>query len=192
LVGLDEDTGVKLVVKKIYLMHTAFEPVEGGKDIHIPHSKLSSDCIQNWSRLAQKTKGGDPISVVLRFDPRMQPPSDIDMKDIQSKVEVIQLLVNDHVLKHPSHFYESPELSLVPIKDEDLFESGIQVEFRVKRKVRQIILRLIHLVAKLRRTLGISIKATKNSETNYCSMSVVYCGIMGSMGSYPKKASLLL
>jgi hypothetical protein len=185
-VGLDEDKDVKLVVTQINLMHTSFEPVEGGKDIHIPNSKLSSDCIQNWSRLSQKLKRGDPISVVLRLDPKMRLPSDTDMKVFQARVDEY---VRDH---NPSHFYESLQLALVPIKDEDLFESGLQVEFTVKRKVRQIILRPIHLVAKHRRTLGISIKATKNSEMNYCSSSVVYCGIVGSMGSYPKKASLPL
>jgi len=188
-VVLDEDKDVKLVVKKIYLMHTSFEPVEGGKDIHIPHSKLSSDCIQNLSRLAQKLNGGEPISVVLRFDPKWKQRSDHKMEGI---LEDIKKEVDRHVLEHPSHFYESPNLTLMPVKDEDLFSSGIEVEFKVKRKVRQIIFHTIHLIAKLRRTLGISMKRTKNSEMIYCSTSVVYCGVKGSVGSFPKKASLLL
>lgn len=143
LVVLDEDKDVKLVVKKIYLMHTSFEPVEGGKDIHIPHSKLSSDCIQNLSRLAQKLKGGDPISVILRFDPKLErlivddPKSERrDDDKIEAALEGIQKDVDTYVLhlKNPNHFYESPTLNLISVKDEDLFSSGIEVEFKVKRK----------------------------------------------------------
>lgn len=126
LVVLEEQKNRKLVVSEIYLMHTSFEPVERGKDIHIPHSKLSGDCIENLSRLASAVLS--PISVLLHLDPTKNPPTGDDMSDFQGHVDT-------HVQHHPSRFYETPTLTLVPIKDEDLVENGIQVEFKVKRKI---------------------------------------------------------
>jgi len=178
-----EQNDLKLVVKQIYLMHTSFEPVGRGKDIHIPHSKLSSDCIENWSRLAQADHS--PFSVVLHLDPKSTLPSLHDMWELQADV-------TKYVQVHPSRFYKSPQLSLVPIEEEDLMESGINVEFKTKRKVCHVILRPIHLLAKLRRSLRNSITTIKISEIKYCVTFVVDCRRRNSHSSHSKKASLLL
>jgi hypothetical protein len=141
---LSEENDLKLVVENIYLMHTSFQPVEGGKDIHIPHSKLNSDCIENWSRLAQVEKAnkrskpqGDqsrskedrsPISVVIHLDPQKMLPRFHHMLDLKK-------YITKYCRDHPSRYYFTPILTIVPIKDEDLIESGIKVEFPLKRKV---------------------------------------------------------
>jgi hypothetical protein len=178
-----EQKDLKLVVTQIYLMHTSFEPVEKGKDIHIPHSKLSSDYIENWSRLAQADPS--PVSVVLHLDPKSTLPNLQEMWELQADV-------TKYVQDHPSRFYKSPELTRVPIKEEDLMESGINVEFKTKRKVCHVILRPIHLLAKLRRSLGNSITTIKISEIKYCVTFVVDCRRRNSHSSHSKKASLLL
>jgi hypothetical protein len=138
-----EQKDLKLVVEEIYLMHTSFQPVERGKDIHIPHSKLSSDCIENWTRLAQadkwsrcapagqwsKPKGDQsPISVVIHLDPQKKLPLRQDMWDLKGDI-------TKYCRARPSRYYFTPTLTRVPIKDKDLIESGIKVEFPLKRKV---------------------------------------------------------
>jgi hypothetical protein len=189
LVVLSEEKDLTLIVREIYLMHTSFEPVDGGKDIHIPHSKLSSDCIENWSRLAQSygapNPKGDPspISVVLHLDPQKKLPNHQDIWELQEDI-------NEFVQDPPSRFYKTPTLTCVPIKEEDLMESGIKVEFRLKRKVHLIIFHPIHPVTKLRRFLGDFIRIIKFSEIKYCITSVNDCCKGGSRPTYPKKASL--
>lgn len=40
----------QLIVQDIYLTYTTFRSVENGVVIHIPHSEVRKECIENWSR----------------------------------------------------------------------------------------------------------------------------------------------
>jgi hypothetical protein len=128
LVVLEGEKDHKLVVRDIYLMHSTFEPVGGGKEIHIPHCKLATECIENLSRRPQSL-----WPVVLQLDKK--PPSDI-LKELNKEVTATFQLPDYQARR----FYDIQELTLVPIKEEESVEKGILVEFRVKRVVRPIII----------------------------------------------------
>jgi small-conductance mechanosensitive channel len=52
----------QLIVQDIYLTYTTFRRVENGVVIHIPHSEVRKECIENWSR-TKELKEKYPLDV---------------------------------------------------------------------------------------------------------------------------------
>jgi hypothetical protein len=193
LVILEDEKDLKLVATEIYLMHTTFQPVGGGKEYHIPHTKLSKECIENLCR------PDSHISVVLHLKFK-EIPHNIEnirrkiqkglkrkLKKEVSKIEDSETEDSEtedsepedfkHYQKHQTlKLYKMPRVTLAPVKEEDFVEGGIQVEFKVKPQVHPLILFRINVEAKLPRLLGFlehSIRTLKNSDMKYCIMSAV-------------------
>jgi small-conductance mechanosensitive channel len=195
LVILEDDKDLKLVATEIYLMHTTFQPVGGGREYHIPQTKLSKECIENLCR------PNSHISVVLhhKFD-QIQQNFGEDIKLIQKKlehdleIEVSKIedpkpeaskkeasetvFFKDYQTHQTLRLYEPPKVIHVSVKEEDFVEVGVQVDFQVRSQVRPLILCRIHIVAKLPRLLGYlghSIRTLKDSEMKQYIMSAVDC-----------------
>ena len=195
LVILEDEKDLKLVATEIYLMHTTFEPAGGGREYHIPHTKLSKECIQNFCR------PDSHIWVVLhlKFDKALHKIEE-SMKEIEKRVgkihedlkkkletEVSKIedsmtgasekeAFKDYRKRQTLRLYEMPEVTHVPVKEEDFVEVGVRVEFKVKSQVCPLILYRINIEAKLPRLLGFlgrSIRTMKDSEMTYYILSAV-------------------
>jgi small-conductance mechanosensitive channel len=183
LVILEDEKDLKLVATEIYLMHTTFQPVGGGKEYHIPHTKLSKECIENLCR------PDSHISVVLHLKFK-EIPQNIEKMKMKRKIqkrlkrklkkEVSKIQDSEtedsetddsetddsetedsepnafkHYQKHQTlRLYKMPRVTLAAVKEEDFVEGGIQVEFKVKPQVHPLILFRINVEAKLPRLLG--------------------------------------
>jgi hypothetical protein len=148
-------------------MHTTFERVDNERVVHIPHSKIGKECIENLSRTRMFSH-----NVVLPLEPKNAPP---DISELQGKLA--KYCLENKALLAALLFHEMPKVSL---KDEDVGEKGkkskssIQIEFRMKRRVRPIIFCPIYLVAKLLRFLGPYTNKIRNSEIVYRVKCVYY------------------
>jgi small-conductance mechanosensitive channel len=173
LVILEDEKDLKLVATEIYLMHTTFQPVGGGREYHIPHTKLSKECIANFC------KPDSHISVVLhlkfdkipqKIEERIKEIEDCKKKihgdlerDLETEVSKIEdskteaskneasktEAFKDYQKRQTLRLYEMPEVTHVPVKEEDFVEEGVQVEFKVKSQVRPLILYRIVFISKL-------------------------------------------
>lgn len=152
LVILEDEKNLKLVVKEISLMHTTFQPVEGGKQYHVPHTKLSKECIENFCR------PDSHISVALQLKFKNLPPNiekfvhniqsglkvelDKEVRKIEDlETEASKTSAFEDYEKHQIlRLYDMPKVTLAQFKDEEFVEGGIHVEFTVKSQVRPLIL----------------------------------------------------
>lgn len=191
LVILEEEKDAKLVVTEISLMHTTFQPVGSGKEYHIPHTKLSKECIENLCRpdshisvmlplkfntITQNIKDGIGCiqkQLILELETEV-------LKVMESRTEASKEKASEAFKDYQKHqtlrLYKMPVVTHVPVKEGDFVEGGVQVDFQVKAQVCPLILYRIHIEAKLLRLLGFlghSIRTLKDSAVKYCIMSAI-------------------
>jgi len=119
---------MELIVKKVHLTHTIFQCANSGKIIHIPHSKLGEDYIENLSRTSRYFVRS-VIEMGCMIDEEEMTAFNHHVKDhLQSE--------EDSILR----YHHMPVFSRVPIKPEDVEAMGIQVVFRRNQWVCTIII----------------------------------------------------
>jgi small-conductance mechanosensitive channel len=193
LVILEEEKDAKLVVTEISLMHTTFQPVGSGKEYHIPHTKLSKECIENicrpdshisvmlplkFDKITQKIKEGvEHIQKHLIIELETEVLKVMESRTEASKREASETAAFEDYQKHQTlRLYKMPVVTYVPVKEGDFVEGGVLVDFQVKYQVRPLILYRIHIEAQLLRLLGFlghSIRTLMDSEMRCCIMSAV-------------------
>ena len=125
--GKEKD--LKLVVSEIRLLKTTFTCADSGKTVHIPHTEICTGYIENLSR----TSTYFVKSIVLHLEDKLV-KCDNEAID-KFKKEKLQDLWRSDEKRDIFRYHELPDISVVPIKSEDLEEKGIRVDFKRKEWV---------------------------------------------------------
>jgi hypothetical protein len=125
--GKEKD--LKLIVDEIRLLKTAFTCADTGKTVHIPHTEICTGYIENLSR----TSTYFVKSIVLHSEDKVDKCHKEAIRKFQQE-ELRDLWRNDGK-REIFRYHQLPEISVVPIKSEDLEEKGIRVDFKRKEWV---------------------------------------------------------
>jgi len=155
--GKEKD--LKLIVSEVRLLKTTFTCAESGKIVHIPHTEICTGYIENLSR----TKTSLLRSFVLHSEEKL----DKCHKEAIDKFreEKLKDLWRSDDKRAIFRYHQFPDISIVPIKSEDLSEKGIRVDFKRKEWVcSSLVSRFVISLANLFRLLVDSSNVRKNVD----------------------------